>query len=204
MSNPMDKSFVVASSIAADLSTVQSISMDLYMSTLNAKVVTARSGDIGKTFQPLTDYALRLAGTTGTIVEDIAVVASKITRMSVTLLQSEEKGRAIKSAMEKHGAHNPAIIQIKKLDDLVQLETDHMMSDYISAMRMMLLNIEFLATEVQSIFCLAVNCRIEASHCKEFRSDFESIATDIEQAAERVSGVVSLCQSRIGNELSLR
>tara|TARA_R110000868_G_scaffold189695_4_gene433196 strand:- start:18073 stop:18687 length:615 start_codon:yes stop_codon:yes gene_type:complete len=198
------EAFVIASTIAAELSTIQSISSELHMSTLNAKVVTARSSDIGKTFQPLTDYASQLAYTTGDIVKDISIIALRLTKSSVALMQSQLRQEAFLCAIKKHGENESTAEQIKIINKDLDDEKRSLEKGYIKAINKMLINIEFLAMEVRSIFYLGMNCRIEASRCLEFRDDFESIATDIELAAGRVRGIVTKCQSRIENELKVR
>ncbi|WP_169570295.1 hypothetical protein [Sneathiella limimaris] len=199
---PKEESFVIASSIAADLSAVQTISFELYLSSLNAKVMVARSGEVARTFDPITEFALRLTGSTAEIVKNVEAVASRITRSSIKLMQAEELVKSVDRAYKRHGTEEPGAESIRQLVSDLRKEARKLRQDYMTAMRDVLLHIDYLTTEVRSIFILAMNCRIEAKHCAGFQSQFDTIANDIEMAAERVQKVVSHCRSRVQKELN--
>jgi len=200
---PKQESFVIASSIAADLSAVQTISFELYLSTLNAKVMIARNGEIARTFNPITEFALRLTESTAEIIRDVETFANRITKYSVKLMQAEEQVSAAKRALVKHGQDMATAASIQQLITMLQEDTRKLRQKYITAMGDVELNIDYLMTEVRSIFILAINCRIEAQHCTGLQSQFDKIATDMENAAERVQKVVVHCRSRISKELNL-
>ena len=199
-----EESFVIASSIAADLAAVQTISFELYLSTLNAKVMVARSGAIARTFNPITEFALRLTESTGKIVKDIETVASQISKSSINLMKAEEQVNAVNRALKKHGRDSPSATAIHNLANELHSDALTLRRDYVTAMHDVQLHIDYLTTEVRSIFVLAMNCRIEAQHCTGFQSQFDTIANDMEKAARRVEKVVSLCRSRILKELNSR
>ncbi len=199
---PKDESFVIASSIAADLAAVQTISFELYLSTLNAKVMVARSGAIARTFNPITEFALRLTQSTAEIVKNIEAVASQITKSSINLMKAEEQVSAVDRALVKHGPEASSATAIQLLSCGLHNDVSQLRRDYVTAMRDVQLHIDYLTTEVRSIFVLAMNCRIEAPHCTGFQSQFDKIANDMEQAAKRVEKVVSHCRSRISKELN--
>ncbi len=199
---PKEESFVIASSIAADLSAVQTISFELYLSTLNAKVMVARSGEVARIFDPITEFALRLTDSTAEIVKDVAAVASRITKSSVKLMQTEEQVEAADRAIKRHGREAVNAETIRQLHKQLQNEARKLRQDYMTAMSDVQLHIDYLTTEVRPIFILAMNCRIEAKHCEGFQSQFDTIANDIEMAAERVQKVVSHCRSRVLKELN--
>lgn len=201
MSNKPTESFVSASSIAAELAAVKYISSDLHLSTLNAKIMTARSGDIGKTFQPLTDYAAKLANESGKMVEDLSKVAFTLTKNSVELMQAKKKEESFLLALKRHKSKNPSAKELEELNLKISHEMRDQSSRFITSTRDLSSSIAQLNMQVKSTFYLSMNCRIEASRCNQFRADFESIATDIEQAAQRVQDIVSQCQSRIQHEI---
>ena len=197
MNHENGQNFTNAATVAARLQEVIHVSEAMNMTALNAKIITARAGEQGNAFRPLTDFVSELAKNTAHIVQQINASSLIVSKNSVSKTRADHAHRAFLTAQEKHNnikqeELNTLVHQTKT--DLESLAKTH--SQSATALTDLL---NLIKQQIKSSRYIVSNCRIEASHIPQYQKEFEALALDIETASSQIQNIINNCDKLLNS-----
>lgn len=183
--------FVRAAVAAAKLHQITTITSRMHISALNAKIITAHAGEIGRGFQPLTEFITELAKETTSIVNTINKEALLYSKTAVNNSRTESARNRFSLALQKHDKENISVNDVISQIQITESTYAESLHTNLRQINKLLANIEY---QTRSAKFISANCRIEASHVPQFQANFEAVAQTLETSTDEIKSYVSDCR----------
>lgn len=188
------KWFVRSATVTGKLSKIIPLAKNIALVAMNARVCTARTGQIGQVFNPITQSVTTLSHQT---VEQVAIIEKMAVQMARRAVKdqhisdSNERFKKVKAALEKDAIQPPSKLQslVKETDTEIN-NSDHIM---IEIRKNLLSETDNLYRILRPIQFISMNCCIEAARIPEFKDSFTSIAQTISDTHHEIDGILSGC-----------
>ncbi len=179
--------FVTAATVAAQLHQILSMGEQLQMTALNAAIISARAGEQGKTFGPLTDGINTLAKNIQTLVLDIDNKSVGFSRKSIMEMNHQRQQEAFNKACNLHGEDGPNHNKISILRDKILTDRNNIQQELLGNLSEMGHLMKEISTSLRPTDYLVANCRIEASHITDFCGAFNDVAEMVASTSKQIS-----------------
>lgn len=180
--NTQPPAFVLAATLAAELDGVVEIARTMSIAALNAKAVTARSGEATRGFGPITIFIDELARGGKQMVQAVSETALAFSRLAVSTQRAEDTARRFVEA-EARGASRAALAAAHAAahDEVEQLSraTAHRLKTLRAQLDEMELHIR--ATDYA-----AASCLIEVARAGIRQEALETVAYTLREAVSEI------------------
>lgn len=187
-------SFVTAASLAGRLYGVLATARQISLSASNAKGIAARGGEKTAGFRPITDFISEMASETITLVAKINQVALNISINSVNELRARRARDYFLKTRDNLSGHKRA----EQLQGVIT-DLDGQISGFSSREKETMDSLLGLLDDIEqrnrAAKIIVTKSRTEASRAEEFQTYLESIADNVEAAAESIGAEIKRCRS---------
>ena len=182
--------FVIPPIIAAKLDHVIDLAHGLSISALNAKVITARSGESGRALAPLTNHITENTNEILDIVYKITDYSIEFSNSTIQMERLEKSLNLFKQANKLHGKpHDTLENIIKENQEKLDIFSREHEEKELTLIRML----ERLKDITKTFEFISINCSIEASHVPAIEQDFSVVANVLKDAGVFIKNILDEC-----------
>jgi hypothetical protein len=182
--------FVIAPIIAAKLHHVIDLAHRLSISALNAKVITARSGEQSRALRPLTNHITENTTEILDVVYKITEYSINSSFATIKMQRTEKNLDQFKAALKMHGKPH------EWLEDMIattQAVYDLEQKEYNDRAIMLVKMLKQLSEITKTFNFISINCSIEASHVPAIEKDFAVVANVLKDAGIFIHNILTEC-----------
>lgn len=193
---------IIAASVTAELSKVKKIAKEMSIAVMNAKAISHRAGEAAVGFRPITDFIDEMAQDVMQLVIKISKEAFHLSQMAVErahiIHTNEQYSRVQKNAKDAPyiDSLTPAIKNIQE-EYLGYQET---LNKHIIALTLLL---EEIQSSTKGSQVLSTTSRVEASSAGVFRPSLEVVATNLEEATDKIRSLVKINRNKLDNVVEI-
>lgn len=187
---------VTAPLIAAKLSKVIKLAHELSISALNAKIITARSGEQGRALRPLTDHITEHTNEMLDIVKEITHHSIEFSFASIHVQRLEKSLELFQQGYAYYGKEN-AVIEDKIHTISKQLqEHQRALRDMERKLVRILEQLNMITKTFQFI---SINCDIESSQVPSIQKEFSVVSNVLKDAGGFIGETLDECFGLLKN-----
>ena len=193
---PQPPAFVITASLAGHLYRMTCTAKLMLLSASNAKGVAARAGDKALGFRPITNFIAEMANSTITYssrINHLSLEASRASIASMRAADGERRFRAAQnqlSSVQQRDSITPMVEQSRVTQEEMAAKTE----EIIDVLNMQL---DEICRGVRGSTMVVSNSRTEATRAGEFQPYLDSIADNMEHAADELKNEIAACRELI-------
>lgn len=193
---------ITAATVTAELSKVRKIAKEMSIAVMNAKAISHRAGEAALGFRPITDFIDEMA-------QDVMQLVIKISKEAFQLSQMAVERTHIMSTEEQYSRVLSKGADAKYIDSLkpAALKIKQQYSNYQETLYKNIIELTLLLDEIQSSTkgsqVLSTTSRVEASSAGSFRASLEVVASNLEEATDKIRSLVKNSRNKLDNVLDI-
>jgi hypothetical protein len=193
---------ITAATVTAELSEVKKIAKEMSIAVMNAKAISHRAGDAALGFRPITDFIDEMAQDVMQLVIKISKEAFHLSQMAIDrahIIKTEEQYKRVL----KNGADARHIDSLKPAMERIH----NQYLNYQEILQKNIIGLTLLLDDIQSSTkgsqVLSTTSRVEASSAGGFRASLEVVAGNLEEATDKIRGLVKKSRNKLDNVLDI-
>lgn len=193
---------ITAATVTAELSEVKKIAKEMSIAVMNAKAISHRAGEAALGFRPITDFIDEMAQDVMQLVIKISKEAFHLSQMAIDrahIISTEEQYKRVL----KNGADARHIDSLKPAIDRIHNQR----LNYQDILQKNIIGLTLLLDDIQSSTkgsqVLSTTSRVEASSAGGFRASLEVVAGNLEEATDKIRGLVKKSRNKLDNVLDI-
>ena len=193
---------IIAASVTAELSKVKKIAKEMSIAVMNAKAISHRAGEAALGFRPITDFIDEMAQDVMQLVIKISKEAFHLSQMAVERAHiidaNEQYSRVLKNAKDA-----PHIDSLNPAVKIIQEEYLGYQENLIKHIIALILLLEEIQSSTKGSQVLSTTSRVEASSAGAFRASLEVVATNLEEATDKIRSLVKNNRNKLDNVVEI-
>lgn len=189
--------FVVAAQVASHVHNATQVTKQLSLTAKNARAVAVRAGQQAAGFRAITDFIEELAGNTIRLARDINETAVSLSQLAAEQERTQRADEML-GQVRKQAAGADFIDSIIPIEKAVHQHTINLRDQF----RQQFFSLDSLLTDIrrqiQSAGVIASTSKVEAINSGSYRAQLETVAENIEQAAQRMQSELSIASRLLG------
>ncbi|MFL0798105.1 MAG: chemotaxis protein [Cellvibrionaceae bacterium] len=183
--------FVVAAQVASHVHNATQVTKQLSLTAKNARAVAVRAGQQAAGFRAITDFIEELAGNTIRLARDINETAVSLSHLASEQERSQRAAEMLDEVRSKaaNATHLNSIGPVEKAIQQTNYELREQFRQQFFSLDALLTDIR---RQIQSAGVIASTSKVEAINSGSYRAQLETVAENIEQAAQRMQHELSI------------